>query len=146
MKILIGNDHGAIQTKNRLSEYLKKLGHHVDNMGVDTADSVDYPDIAKSVCNRFLQGGYDFAILACGTGIGISIAANKIKGIRAALLHDSFSAKMAKCHNDANVVVFGGRISYQEDICDILKSYMESDFEGGRHINRINKITSMENM
>lgn len=145
MNILIGNDHGAIEIKKRLSEYLKNAGHHVDNLGVDTSESVDYPDIAKSVCKHFLQGGYDFAILACGTGIGISIAANKINGIRAALLHDSYSAKMAKAHNNANVVVFGGRINYQEDVCKILKNYMDSDFEGGRHLSRINKINILEN-
>ena len=144
MNIIIGNDHGAVKIKNEIILYLESKGYKVENMGVDSDKSVDYPDIAKATCKKFLKGKYDFGILACGTGIGISIAANKVKGIRAALLHNSFGAQMAKEHNNANFIVFGGRIKYSEKIEDILENYICASFSGERHQKRIDKISALE--
>ena len=114
MKILIANDHGAVDLKNQIVEELARRGHTVENLGVDTSASVDYPDIARKTAAAYLGGGYDFGILCCGTGIGISIAANKVPGIRCALVFDLFMAEMCKCHNDANFLAFGGRITYHK--------------------------------
>lgn len=145
MKILIGNDHGAIALKNRLIEFLKTRNIDFNNIGVDTEESVDYPDIAEKGCKEFLKGSYDFGILACGTGIGISIAANKVKGIRAALPQNCFAAEMAKEHNNANFIVFGGRIDYNEPVEKILEAFIDASFGGDRHQRRIDKIMSLEN-
>ncbi len=146
MKIIIGNDHGAVELKERLIEFLEKEGHQIINMGVNSTDSVDYPDIAEAVCQRFLQEqeNFDFGILACGTGIGISISANKVNGIRAALPQNSYAAAMAKEHNNANFIVFGGRIEYSEPIEVMLKAYMNADFGGDRHQRRIDKMMKIE--
>jgi len=108
--------------------------------GVDTTASVDYPDIARKAAAAYLGGRYDFGILCCGTGIGISIAANKVPGIRCALVFDLFMAEMCKCHNDANFLAFGGRITYHTPVIDMIEKFMSSEFEGGRHAVRVNKI------
>jgi len=144
MRVIVGNDHGAVELKNRIVTFLKNKGYDVDNMGVDGEDSVDYPDIAKETCEKYLKGGYDFGVLACGTGIGISIAANKVKGIRAALTQDSFASQMAKEHNNANFIVFGGRIEYKEPVETILQAYIDASFGGDRHQRRIDKIAAIE--
>ena len=104
MKIVIGNDHAGVDLKNKVKEELRKKGHEVINVGTDTLDSVDYPDIAALASEKVLSGEAQFGILICGTGIGISIAANKIKGIRAALAHNEFTAKLSRLHNDANII------------------------------------------
>jgi len=140
MKILIANDHGAVDLKNQIVEELAQRGHTVENLGVDATASVDYPDIARKAAAAYLGGGYDFGILCCGTGIGISIAANKVPGIRCALVFDLFMAEMCKCHNDANFLAFGGRITYHTPVIDMIEKYMSSEFEGGRHAVRVNKI------
>jgi ribose 5-phosphate isomerase B len=140
MKILIANDHGAVDLKNQIIKELAQRGHTVENLGVDTTASVDYPDIARKAAAAYLGGGYDFGILCCGTGIGISIAANKVPGIRCALVFDLFMAEMCKCHNDANFLAFGGRITYHTPVIDMIEKYMSSEFEGGRHAVRVNKI------
>lgn len=144
MKIILANDHGAIELKQRIQKYLEGLGHSITNLGVDQADSVDYPDQAKLACEEYLKGGYDFGILFCGTGIGISIAANKISGIRAALPQNSFAAKMAKEHNNANFLAFGGRIEYQDSVEDMVAEFINTDYEGGRHDLRVNKMMDLE--
>ncbi len=144
-KVIIGNDHGAVGLKNRLVDFLRGEGIEVDNFGVDTEDSVDYPDVARDVCAKFLAGDYDFGILACGTGIGISISANKIKGIRCALIHDLFTAEMAKSHNNANFIALGGRVTYSIPVEEIVMKYITARFEGpGRHDRRVKKIMSLE--
>jgi len=143
MKIVIANDHGAVELKKRLVAWLEAQGHEVMNLGVDTEDRVDYPDMAGLAVEEFLRGGYDFGILACGTGIGISIAANKHKHIRCALVHDSFTTRMAKEHNNANFLAFGGRVSYAESPESMLATFMESDFEGGRHALRVAKLDAL---
>lgn len=140
MNILIANDHGAVDLKNDIVASLRALGHTVENLGVDTADSVDYPDIAKKATSRYLAGGFDFGILCCGTGIGISIAANKVSGIRCALVFDLFTAEMCKRHNNANFLSFGGRNHYTIPVIDMIKIYMSSEFEGGRHAQRVGKM------
>ncbi len=143
MNILIANDHGAVELKASIVESLRAKGHTVENLGVDTADSVDYPDMARLAADRFLAGGFDFGILCCGTGIGISMAANKIHGIRCAQVFDLFSAEMSKAHNDANFIAFGGRISYAVPVMDMIEKYMATSYEGGRHARRVGKIDAM---
>lgn len=143
-KVVVANDHGAIEIANSIVNHLKKRGFEVNYLGVETPDSVDYPDQAEKACKEYLNGSYEFGVLCCGTGIGISIAANKIKGIRCALLFDSYSASKAKEHNNANFIAFGGRIDYRENVLDILDSFIDSKFEGDRHQKRINKITELE--
>ena len=142
--VVIGSDHGAVELKAQIKLYLENRGYAVTDLGTHGADSVDYPDSAREVCEAYLNGGYDFAVVACGTGIGISIAANKIKGIRCALIHDPFTAEMAKAHNDANVVAFGGRVKYSYPVEQILDAYLNATFEGGRHSKRVGKITSLD--
>ncbi len=143
MNIVIANDHGAVELKNSIVSSLRALGHTVENLGVDTSDSVDYPDIARLAASRFLAGGFDYGIVCCGTGIGISIAANKIHGIRCALVHDLFTAEMSKRHNNANFLAFGGRVSYTTPVIDMLQQYMATEYEGGRHARRVGKLDAM---
>lgn len=144
MNIIIANDHGAIELKFEIVKHLEANGHTVNNMGVDKADSVDYPDIAEKACTEFKKGGYDFGIVCCGTGIGISISANKVEGIRCALPQNIFAAEMAKAHNNAQFVAFGGRIDYPDSVLDMVDKFMETEFEGDRHLRRVNKIMDLE--
>lgn len=140
MNILIANDHGAVALKQDIKTALEREGHTVTNLGVDTEDSVDYPDIAEKAATTFLGGGYDFGIVCCGSGIGISIAANRHKGIRCAQVFDLYTAAMCKKHNNANFLAFGGRIQYSTPVIDMIHAYMAAQFEGGRHEHRINKL------
>ncbi len=142
--IVIGCDHGALELKNALITYLKEQGKEVNDCGTFDAKSVDYPDIAEKVCGEVKTGNYEFGILLCGTGIGISIAANKIDGIRCALASEEFSATMARRHNNANVLALGGRVLGVELAKSILDAFMNAKFEGGRHQNRIDKIHGLE--
>ena len=144
MRIVIANDHGAVALKHELVAFLRAGGHEVANLGVDTEDRVDYPDKAREACREFLAGGYDFGVVLCGTGIGISIAANKVDGIRCALVHDTFTARLAREHNDANFVAMGGRVRYAEKPTEILSAFMSATFEGGRHRGRLDKIAELE--
>ncbi len=146
MNILIANDHGAVELKNNIAGALRALGHTVENLGVDNSDSVDYPDIAKKATSHYLNGGFDFGIVCCGTGIGISIAANKIHGIRCAQVFDLFTAEMCKRHNNANFLSFGGRIQYSVPVIDMITKYMSSEYEGGRHALRVEKIEAAQTM
>jgi ribose 5-phosphate isomerase B len=140
MKILLANDHGAVELKLRILSWLREKGHTVTNLGVDTEDRVDYPDMADKAVAEFQKGGYDFGILFCGTGIGISIRANRHRGIRCALVHDSFTALMAKEHNNANFLAFGGRVAYRESPESMIEVFMGATFLGGRHAQRIEKL------
>jgi ribose 5-phosphate isomerase B len=144
MRIVIANDHPAVALKKEIAAWLKSRGHEVVNLGVDVEDRVDYPDMAAAACEEYKKGGYDFGILICGTGIGISIAANKIDGIRCALVHDAFTARMAKAHNDANFIALGARVEYAIPPTDIVASFMDALFEGGRHAERVRKIGELE--
>ncbi len=142
--IVIGCDHGGFELKQELMKYLESIGKEVSDCGTYDTQSVDYPDIAEKTCKEYLKGGYEFGILICGTGIGISMAANKIDGIRCALVSNEYSAEMTKRHNNANMLAFGGRVTGVELAISILKAYMNAEFEGGRHENRVNKIHLLE--
>lgn len=143
--IAIGSDHGGFELKGYIIEFLKEKGYEVKDFGTYSEDSVDYPDCAKPVCEAVMSGEADKGILICGTGIGISIAANKHKGIRAALCGDVYSAKMTRLHNDANILCMGGRVIGRELAYMITETFLNSEFEGGRHEARIAKIHSIEN-
>ncbi len=141
----IGNDHGGYELKMHIKKLLESKGIEVKDFGIHNTDSVDYPDIAVPVCESVVNGECECGILVCGTGIGMSIAANKINGIRAAHVTDSFSARMTKMHNNANVICLGGRITGPEIASDIVEAYINAKFEGGRHENRVGKIMALEN-
>jgi ribose 5-phosphate isomerase B len=143
-KIVIANDHGAVELAQSFVDYLTKQGYEVNHLGVKTNDSVDYPDMAELACKEFKKGGYEFGIVCCGTGIGISISANKIEGIRCALPQNAYAASMAKKHNNVNFIAFGGRIEYPQDPIEILEAYIEATFEGDRHQRRIDKMMALE--
>lgn len=143
-KIVIGADHGAVDLKAKIIKHLERRGFEVKNMGVNSEESVDYPDMAEKTCNEYLKGGYNFGIVCCGTGIGISISANKINGIRCALPQNIFGAEMSKVHNNANVIAFGGRIDYHESVTDMIDAYIDAEFEGSRHQRRVDKIMGLE--
>jgi ribose 5-phosphate isomerase B len=144
MKIVIANDHGVIEMKQRIVKHLENIGHQVVNLGVDTAEPCDYPDMAVKAVEEYKKGGYDFGILVCGTGIGISISANKIDGIRCALPQNVFAAEMAKAHNNVNFLAFGGRIDYQDRVEDMLDTFIKTEFQGGRHAVRVDKMMAIE--
>lgn len=144
MKIAIGNDHAAVELKNEIMEYVKEMGHEVINFGTDTKDSCHYPVYGEKVANAVASGEADCGILICGTGVGISIAANKVKGIRAAVCSDVTTAHLVKEHNNANIIAFGARIVGTELAKDIVKAYLNAEFAGGRHQNRIDMIHEIE--
>lgn len=143
--IAIGCDHGGFELKNELMKHFESQNIEYKDFGCYTTDSVDYPDIAEVVCESVVSGECEKGILVCGTGIGMSIAANKVKGIRAALLSDTFSAKMTAAHNNSNVIALGGRVLGTELAKDIVDAYLSSEFLGGRHQNRVDKISKLEN-
>ncbi len=144
-RVVIGADHGAFQLKERIKKHLDKKGYEITDTGVLEEVSVDYPDMAENACREYLKGNYDFGIVCCGTGIGISIAANKIKGIRCALQQNLFTAEMSKAHNNANFLAFGGRIEYKDGtVEEMIDKFIETDYEGDRHQRRIDKITGLE--
>jgi ribose 5-phosphate isomerase B len=144
MRIVIANDHGAVSLKKELLAWLKERGHEVVNLGVDVEGRVDYPDMAAAACAEYKKGGYDFGVLLCGTGIGISMSANKIPGIRCALIHDLFTAAMAREHNDANFIAMGGRVQYAVPPTAMLAAFMDTSFQGGRHAERVAKINLLD--
>lgn len=145
MKIVIGCDHGALALKDEVKKVLAEYPDvEVNDVGTFTEDSVDYPDIAEKVCAEITSGRSERGIVLCGTGIGISIAANKIHGIRAALCNDVYSAKMSRQHNNANVLAMGGRVTGFGPADEIVRAWLTTEFEGGRHERRVNKIMALE--
>ena len=145
MRIAIGCDHRGLNLKQSVVELLGNAGHRHEDFGGYTADSVDYPDIAKKVAEAVAGGDFDRGILICDSGVGMSIAANKVKGIRAALCHSAFSACRARQHNDANVRCLGaGEEPGQEPVSEIVNAFLTGEFEGGRHQLRLDKIRDME--
>ena len=146
MKIAIGCDHGGFEHKNAIAEHLKNRGFEVVDCGIYENKSVDYPDIASKLCNGILEGEADLGILVCGTGIGMSIAANKFKGIRAAACSEHFSAKYTRLHNNSNVLCLGGRVIGIGTALELADLFVNTEFEGGRHQNRIDKIEKIENL
>ncbi|MBS4913770.1 MAG: ribose 5-phosphate isomerase B [Veillonella sp.] len=144
MKVAIGSDHGGFNLKEAIKPVLEQLGVTYEDYGTHSVESVDYPDIAERVAHDVASGKFDRGILICGTGIGIGIAANKVPGIRAALCHDTFSAHASREHNDANILTMGERVIGPGLAGDIVKIWLNAEFEGGRHARRIAKITDLE--
>ncbi len=144
MVIAVGSDHGAFDLKAEVIAHLKGRGIDVIDVGTHTAESCDYPDIAKAGCDKVLSGEADRAILLCGTGIGISMAANKIRGIRAACCGDYFSAKYTRAHNDANALCMGARTIGAGLALELVDIFIDTEFEGGRHKIRVDKVMALE--
>lgn len=145
MKIAIGCDHGGFEIKNELIAHLSKRNIECEDFGIYELSPIDYPDMAKVVAEAVLSGKCDRGILVCGTGIGMSIAANKIKGIRAAVCSDHFSVKYTRLHNDSNILCMGGRVIGPGTACELADLFIDTEFsQGERHQNRINKIHALE--
>lgn len=144
MSIAIGSDHAGFELKKEIINYLEKEGYKYKDMGTDNCDSVDYPDFGYKVADSVSKGQYDKGILVCGTGIGMCIAANKVSGVRAALCHDVFSAKATRNHNNSNVLTLGSRVVGIGLALEIVKVWLEEEFDGGRHQKRIDKISKIE--
>jgi ribose 5-phosphate isomerase B len=141
---VIASDHGGLDLKEAVKEFLRKAGIECRDLGTFNNDSVDYPDFGEKVAREVAEGRAEKGILVCGTGIGMSIVANKFPRVRAALIHDEFTARMAKEHNDANIVVLGGRVLNPEKACRLVEIWLTAEFEGGRHQKRLDKIREIE--
>ena len=144
MKIGIGNDHAAVDMKNEIVKYLEELGHGVVNYGTDTHESCNYPVYGEKVARAVVAQEVDLGILICGTGVGISLAANKVKGIRAVVCSEPCTAVYSKRHNNTNILAFGARIIGVELAKQIVKEWLEAEFEGGRHQTRVDMIMAIE--
>ena len=144
MRIAVGCDHGGFALKTRVVDLLKARGHEVIDMGCYTPDPAEYPEHALQVTSQVTEGKADSGILICGTGIGMSLVANKVRGIRAALATDPYMARMARAHNDANVLCLGGRVIGPGLVEDILDAWLKTGFEGGRHAERVKAISRVE--
>ncbi|MDD3021955.1 MAG: ribose 5-phosphate isomerase B [Alphaproteobacteria bacterium] len=140
MNIVLGSDHGGFALKKEIVQFLVREGHQVNDVGCHSEESVDYPDFADKVCAEIIEGRSSCGILVCGTGIGMSIAANRYRQIRAALCHESFSARMSREHNDANVLCLGDRVLGVALAFDIVTTWLRTEFLGGRHLRRITKM------
>lgn len=144
MKIVIGNDHAAVELKNIIKEHLEGKGIEVINVGTDTGDSCDYPVYGEKVGRAVASGEADLGIAICGTGVGISIAANKVKGVRACVCSEPYSAKLSRMHNNSNVLAFGARVVGSEMAKMIVDTWLEAEYEGGRHQRRVDLIHAIE--
>lgn len=142
--MVIASDHGGLELKDAIKQCLESRGLSVRDFGTDNGDSVDYPDFGEKVARAVSSGEAERGILICGTGIGMSIVANKFPGVRAALVNDPFTARMAKEHNNANVLVMGGRVITPEIACRLVEIWLDSEFEGDRHQRRLDKISRIE--
>ncbi|MFB9973692.1 ribose 5-phosphate isomerase B [Allobacillus sp. SKP2-8] len=144
MKIILASDHGGKNLRQEVSNLLEELGIEFEDIGCDCEGSVDYPDYGIPAAERVAKGEFDYGIVICGTGIGMSISANKVKGVRCALVHDVFSAKATRQHNNANMLAMGERVIGPGLAIEIVKAFLETEFDGGRHENRVNKIKQFE--
>lgn len=144
MRVFLGSDHAGFAMKEALKPYLERRGIDLTDVGTHTEDSADYPDFAEQVARAVSEGRADRGVLVCGSGIGMAMAANKVPGVRAAMVTDAELAKMMRLHNDANVVTLGGRYISEELAEEILAAFFDTEFEGGRHQNRIDKIAALE--
>lgn len=144
MKIAIGNDHVAVDMKNHIRDYLESKGYEVVNFGTDSPERCDYPVYGKKVADAVAGGECRFGILICGTGVGISLAANKVDGIRAVVCSEPYSAKLARQHNDANILAFGARVVGSALAEMIVDAFLSAEFEGGRHQKRIDMLKAIE--
>ena len=138
--IFLASDHGGFELKNHIAQHLAQSGHSYQDLGTDSDTSVDYPDFAQVLVKEIQQDPDAVGVLVCGTGIGISMKANRNKGIRAAVVYDTFTAEMAKAHNNANVLCLGGRTTAPELACELIDLWLNTEFEGGRHQNRLDKL------
>ena len=144
MKVVIGNDHAAVEMKFLIKEYLEAKGHEVLNVGANTTESVDYPAIGENVGRMVASGEAEIGVLICGTGVGISIAANKVKGVRACVCSEPYTAKLSKMHNNSNIIAFGARVIGSEMAKMIVDTWMETEYEGGRHQRRVDLLDAIE--
>ena len=144
MRLAIGADHAGFEVKEKVKSFLAKEGHEVIDVGTNSAESVDYPDFAEKVASSVKNKKADFGVLFCGTGIGMSMAANKIRGVRAAVCHNEHAAEMSRKHNDANVFCAGARVLSYDVIEKLLKLWLATPFEGGRHERRVSKISNLD--
>lgn len=144
MRVIIGSDHGGFQLKEAMIDVLKDMAISFEDVGCDCQDSVDYPDYAQPVARRVADGEFERGILICGTGLGMSMAANKVKGIRCAVVSDEFSAQMSREHNNANVLALGERVVGPGLAEKILRTWLTTEFAGGRHQRRVDKIGTLE--
>ncbi len=142
--IAVGSDHGGFELKEAVKALLEERGIPVLDMGTNNGDSVDYPDFGEKVARKVSRGEAEKGVLVCGTGIGMSIVANKFPGVRAALAADPYMAKMAKQHNNANILVLGGRVIDEDEAREMVATWLDSAFEGGRHQGRLDKIAALE--
>lgn len=145
MKIGMGSDHGGYELEEFIKEYLETEKHEVVDYGTYSTESVDYPDYGEKVAKAVVEEEIEAGIIICGTGLGISMAANKVDGIRAAVVSEEYSARMAKVHNNANILAMGGRVVGKDLAKSIVDAYLNAEFEGGRHQKRIDKIMNIEN-
>ncbi|HUQ32151.1 MAG TPA: ribose 5-phosphate isomerase B [Pyrinomonadaceae bacterium] len=146
MKIALASDHAGYTEKERLKPLLRQLGLEVEDLGTVSEDSVDYPDYARKVAEHVAQGRAEQGVLVCGSGTGMAIAANKVPGVRAAVAWSEETARLARQHNDANVLALGARTTPLEEIPKIVRTWFETNFEGGRHAGRVEKITEIERL
>lgn len=144
MKISIGNDHVAVEMKREITEYLQSLGHEVVNYGTDSSDRCDYPVYGEKVARAVAGGEAERGILICGTGVGISLAANRVRGIRAVVCSEPYSAALSRQHNNTNILAFGARVIGIELAKLIVKSWLDAEFEGGRHENRVRMLDEIK--
>lgn len=144
MKLAIGSDHVGFELKPIIIDYVKELGHEIEDFGPDSSERTDYPQYGKKVAEEVASGNFDGGILICGTGVGISIAANKVKNIRAVVCSEPYSAKLSKEHNNTNIVAFGSRVVGSELAKMIVKEWLDANFEGGRHARRVEMIQQIE--
>lgn len=144
MRIAVGSDHAGFVLKEWARDYLSSLGHQIEDFGCHSEDSVDYPDIAGPLATAVAAGRFDLGLLVCSNGVGMSIAANKVPGIRAALCHDTFDARRAREHTDANIICLGGWCTGQGVAAEILDTFLSHEFQGGRHQRRIDKVRALE--
>ena len=144
MRIAVASDHRGVRVKGLILDQLRGLEHEVIDMGPEESSPVDYPVYASKVAEAVSNGSVDRGILICGSGIGISIAANKVHGIRAALCHNAYTAEMARRHNDANVIAMGGRVVDENTAIEMTRIFLNTDFEGGRHARRVEKLNNIQ--
>ncbi len=145
MKIVIANDHAAVELKQEIASFIEELGHEVVNIGTDSHDSCNYPEYGKKAADMVASGQVDLGVLICGTGVGISLAANKVKGIRCGVCSEATTARLIRQHNNANMIAFGARIVGTELAKDIVQAFLSAEFMGGRHATRVDMISAIEN-
>ncbi len=143
-KVVVANDHAALERADLIVKHLIDRGYEVTFFKLADGESADYPDQAEKAVEEYRKGGYEFGVLLCGTGIGISVAANKMDGIFCSLPQNKYAAEMTRRHNNPNFIAFGGRIDYQDDIIEMLDAFIDAEYEGGRHQRRIDKTFSLQ--